>query len=181
MAYPIPQGWTVFFPRGWICTVNDGVQPAQVAFTCPGVPFEAHCMVWHFTQSAAGEPASVELLHWLFSEAALGHPMEEIDRSLYAPPGFSMRAYRGQTEDGYQMLAFAICTPGYLLTVYLVGDDKETEQLLCRGLRRIVRTEDYAPASHPAQPRPRAQSAPPPQPKPSHSEGGKPGNGPVWL
>ena len=115
--------------------------------------------------------------------------MEEIDKSLYTPAGFSMRAYRGETEDQYQMLAFAICTPGYLLSVYLVGNDKETEQLLCRGLRRTVRTEAYtaaAAAAHPVQ-RPAAKAAAVSAPVPplpgtaSHSEGGKPGNGPAWL
>lgn len=185
MPYPIPQGWTVFFPEGWVATVDDGAQPAQVVFQRPDTAFSAHCIVWHFTQSPDGAPASVERLQWLFAEAALRHPMEEIDRSLYAPPGFSMRAYRGQTDDCRQMLAFAICTPGYLLTVYLLGDDKEIEQLLCRGLRRITRTADRGPgdgaAQRPAPPRLQIRPAPPPRTGPSHSEGGKPGNGPAWL
>lgn len=185
MPYHIPRGWTVFFPEGWICTVNDAVHPSQVTFTCPDVEFAAYCIVWHFTQSGDGEPASVERLHWVFSEAALSHPMEEIDRRLYAPAGLSMRAYRGQTEDHCQMLAFAICTPGDLLSVYLVGDDRQTEQLLCRGVRRIMRTEAYAAAGHPMQDSTAETAAAPslpPLPKITpRSEGGKPGNGPVWL
>lgn len=140
-TYHLPDGWNIDLPIDWMCTVDESVNPTQHIFRWDNTDSLVYCSVWRFTCDDAGSPASVAQMHEVFCLAAIDQdltPAEEV--SQFYPPGFAVAAYQGYTRNGIPMLVFVLCTPGHMMTAYLVGEDEMMRDILCACMSCVTHT-----------------------------------------
>lgn len=137
-AQQLPDGWTIYLPKGRLSMVDNTITPHQYIYQWDGTDFFVCCCAWRFEED--GRDASSTRMHELFRAAAVNadNVLNGVDASQFFPDALSCMAYEGLTHDGVPMLAFVFCTPGHMLTLYLVGDDMRMREILCVCMSRTV-------------------------------------------
>lgn len=137
-AQQMPDGWTIYLPKGRLCMVDDTITPHQYIFQWDGTDFFVCSCAWQFEDDGLSAPSA--RMHEIFRAAAANtnDVLNGVEASKFFPDELSCEAYEGITRDGAPMRVFVFCTPGHMLTVYLVGDDARMCDILCACMKRTV-------------------------------------------
>ena len=130
------DNWFIQFPQEWKMSLDK--ETNQVIFDADKICVYVSTM--NFERPETDEIASVETVS-SFVLQAFDQQGVRVDDSFsnYYPKGFVTYAGTRTTEDGYDMIAFAICTTGCVLMVYIVGDTGTDFEKYTQYIKRIER------------------------------------------
>lgn len=132
------ENWQVQFPSEWDFSVDEESNPPQFVFDSDEVT--VYVSIWNLRNSR-GEFPDKNTVFSLFEQGFLQRGQQITDEfSAFYPENFLICASKGVTNDGYEMISFAVCDEGTAASVYFVfetGADKQ--KYLC-----FLRYVDFA-------------------------------------